>query len=180
MTSAPNNNHNNGGVKMKKRILLLFILTILFSTGMEGCPELDPMNYVEFTLTSIIKLQFKDYETGEVLPLQTNGALLDIYNKKDGARYCWEHIEIGMDGTSTLICTHNVYKEQPVECHVHLFDLPNSVASGYIVDTRGFPNTVVCKLSWEEIFDLCGEKFNSSCSMTVNHTLVVYLKHGVL
>jgi len=41
--------------KMKKRVLLLCILTILFSAGMEGCPDLDPMNYVVFTVNATYK-----------------------------------------------------------------------------------------------------------------------------
>ena len=43
---------------MKKRILLLCILTILFSTGMEGCP--DPENYVVLTVQGDVSVSLMD------------------------------------------------------------------------------------------------------------------------
>ena len=159
---------------MKKRILLLFILTILFSTGMEGCPELDPMNYVEFTLTTNVNLHYTD-TNWDPLDVPTTDTVIKIETIKAGGERCVEDLITGASGTVTLICKHNVYKEQLVESVATFVALPASLAElGYKVinyEPGGGGTWVV--FGWDEIFSICGNKFGSSCASTFTLTVQV-------
>lgn len=159
---------------MKKRILLLCILTMLFSTGMEGCPDLDPIEYVDFTLTTTVKVQFiESFTDAKPLPLNPNGTGIKIEIAKAGGERCVENLTVGIDGTATLICTHVVWKEQPVIARTDYVFLPDQIIDlnyqygSYSPDAQEY--------SWETIFSLCGNKFGSSCASTTELQLLIWL-----
>jgi len=158
---------------MKKRILLLCLLTILFSTGMAGCPALDPMNYVEFTLTTNVNLHYTD-TNWDPLDVPTTDTVIKIETNKAGGERCVENLIIGASGTVTLICKHNVYKEQPVESVATFVALPASLAElGYAVaEPPGWTGAIY---AWDMIFTNCGNKYGSSCASTSDLTMQVEL-----
>ena len=159
---------------MKKRFILLCIMAGLFSTGMEGCPDLDPIEYVEFTLTTTVKVQFVDaYPEGKAIPLNPNGTVIKIGIVKAGGERCEKTLTVGIDGTATLVCTHHVYKEQPVtaatvfvQIPIHIIDMNYSLS---------YVNVDSIKITWEEIFSLCGNKYGSSCGSSTELPMTIVL-----
>ena len=162
---------------MKKRILLLCILTIFFSTGMEGCPELDPINYVEFTVTANIQVFFVDTDDW-IDPLQysANGTQLRIRIQKAGGEHCTETVTHGIYN-ATLTCTHKVYKEQPVVVSWALAALPEWIyEEGWEIDPLRPDNSSSQEYDWNTIYSWCGSKFGSSCAAKLDRTMHIVLK----
>ena len=161
---------------MKKRVLLLCILTILFSTGMEGCPALDPMNYVVFTVNATYKVYFAYEIDGSyaVWDISPYGTQLSIRIQKAGGEQCFETVAVGVDGNATLNCTHNVYKEQPVEVSAAVLTLPEKIYDRGLEYTHESAGS--CVFTWSTIFSNCAEKFGSSCSTNCECSMLIYLE----
>jgi hypothetical protein len=136
---------------MKKRLLFLSILVTFFSMGMEGCPDIDPLNYVVYTHTAHVEVQFVDPDGNPSMGSVSN-VPLQVTIVKDGGERCTETLVTDTTHKAALICTFNVYKEQPVDASVDILDQNYSAGSAW------------CGTSWDTIFQNCGKKFGSSCS----------------
>ena len=142
---------------MKKRILLLCILTILFSTGMEGCPDLDPMNYVVFTVNAIVDLEAMNEDCSTSVYRSADNVEILIEIVKAGGERCSEIVTTDITGEARLQCTHNVYKEQPVTISASVVG-----PAGLVKPCGGCQGYTY---EWEFIYRRCGEKFGTSCAV---------------